>query len=314
MNDYEKAFMFIGSGSNGKGVLLHVLTNFLGQQNITDHAIQLLCGENYYTGTLFGKMANICNDIEPNALKNAGNIKMLISGDPTTGREIFGKPFSFKNRAKLIFSTNEPPIVYDDSDGWHRRWEHITFPNTFSDELGNKDPNLRQKLMNEKEFSGILNWALEGMFRVFDNKKFTNSQSTAEVRAYYTRVSDPVSAFVEDCIQFDDEHEIPKQAVYDAFLVWAAEHKVLKMSHHVFGKKLSFRFKKQVHTGQTTIGGARYTTYRGMTCVGFDMNEFCYNNSPKSDYRAYKSEPIATFEDYVNPDVEPRSDDEWARM
>jgi putative DNA primase/helicase len=272
-NKYEKALMLLGEGGNGKGVLLSVLQAFLGNgENVTSMKIQQLMGENYYTADLFGKVANVCNDIEKDAIKHTGNLKEIISGDEISARSIYGKPIHFKPRCKLIFSTNAPPKVSDDSDGWHRRWIYLTFPNKFTDELGNKDPDLRSKLINNVELSGVFNWALEGLKRLLKNKKFSYNVSTEIGKAFYQRVSDPLTSFLEDCVSMEDDTElyVPKHILYEIFVQYCKDNKILPLSKIQFGRDLSYSLKGLKSRQR---GSDRVTAWIGMTCKGFDSKK-----------------------------------------
>jgi len=72
--------------------------------------------------------------------------------------------FPFVNRAKLTFSCNVVPEVYEDTTAFFRRWIIIQFPHTFDSAKADKD--LPKKLTTAEEFSGILNFALEGLNRL----------------------------------------------------------------------------------------------------------------------------------------------------
>src|SRR5208283_2759033 len=96
--------------------------------------------------------------------------KMLTGGDSIGTEKKFKDEYSFVNYAKLIFSANKPPKVTDeDSYAFWRRWILIEFPNQFGDDK--KDPEILNKLTAEAELSGLLNWALEGLARLRQQKK-----------------------------------------------------------------------------------------------------------------------------------------------
>ncbi|MBU4501826.1 MAG: hypothetical protein KKA79_04485, partial [Nanoarchaeota archaeon] len=54
----QKAFMFIGSGANGKSTLMALLTRFLSQKNVSSVALQDFDMNRFATSCLYNKMAN----------------------------------------------------------------------------------------------------------------------------------------------------------------------------------------------------------------------------------------------------------------
>lgn len=61
-NELGKAFILIGDKSNGKSTFLHVVKNMLGDKNIASLDLKEL-GDRFKTAELFGKLANIGDDI-----------------------------------------------------------------------------------------------------------------------------------------------------------------------------------------------------------------------------------------------------------
>lgn len=79
----------------------------------------------------------------------------------------------------------------------------IKFMQTFVDSEDTKD--LWKKFTTEEELSGILNLAIEGLKRLWNNRKFTKSDSVDEIKDYYIRDSDPMAAFFMDCVEITND-------------------------------------------------------------------------------------------------------------
>ena len=62
-----KAVILVGEKSNGKSTFLHVVKNMLGDKNIASLDLKEL-GDRFKTAELFGKLANIGDDIGMNLL------------------------------------------------------------------------------------------------------------------------------------------------------------------------------------------------------------------------------------------------------
>jgi len=87
----------------------------LGKTNCTGINLQSLATNRFSTAELFGKLANISPDLPKATLRDTGNIKALSGGDAITAEHKFHQPFTFTNKAKLIFAANQPPIIDDES-------------------------------------------------------------------------------------------------------------------------------------------------------------------------------------------------------
>jgi len=70
---------------------------------------------------------------------------------------------SLSCHAKLIFSADKMPEVYEDTDAFFRRWVITAFPIRL--EGIKADPNLLSKVTIPEELSGLLNWAIGGLQR-----------------------------------------------------------------------------------------------------------------------------------------------------
>jgi putative DNA primase/helicase len=167
------AVMLVGDGANGKSTFINVLKSLLGLDNIASRSLQDLVMNRFAGADLYGKSANLYADLSDQALKFTGMFKMLTGNDPVTAEQKFRNPFVFTNYAKLIFSANKVPEVYEDRLAFFRRWILFTFPNTFTGTKENR--NLLKDLTTPEELSGFLAWSLEGLQRLRQNNwKFSN--------------------------------------------------------------------------------------------------------------------------------------------
>ena len=141
---YEKAVMLHGNGDNGKGVFIKVLEAFVGRENCSHVPLQELENDKFSMADLYGKLVNTFADLKSQKLLTTGNFKTLVSGDSVRAQEKYGKPFSYRNHAKLIFSTNKIPDSDDKSYAYYKRWLILSFDKVFHGT--SKDTNLINKL------------------------------------------------------------------------------------------------------------------------------------------------------------------------
>jgi len=234
----QVAVMLIGEGANGKSTWIELLRTFLGDENVSSESLQSFEANRFSLGGLFGKLANLYPDLSNRALDKTGTFKMLTGGDTVSAEHKFRARFYFKNYAKLIFSANKIPESKDDTTAFFRRWIIINFPNQFLADNPKTDPQLLKKLTTEVELSGFLNWCLEGLRRLIENKKFSRSKSIEETREQYLRSSDPVKAFAMDKLEYKAGSAIPKTEVYKAFIEYCQKMKLPTVSQTTFASKL----------------------------------------------------------------------------
>lgn len=208
---HEKALLLIGEGGNGKGTLIAALASLLGKENVSGVSLQDLAENRFAAADLFGKMANLHADIPNKVLENTSRFKELVSGDLIRAEEKHKSPFTFRNRAKLVFSANEPPTSKDNTEGFHRKMLAIRFPNKFTDRA------LRARLFDPESLSGFLLRALQGLRRLREQDEFTQSESIKEVLKAYRQHGDTVFRFVNECCVIDAEAMTPKQDLYNAY-------------------------------------------------------------------------------------------------
>jgi putative DNA primase/helicase len=189
----ERFFMLIGSGANGKSVLLLIVAELIGRKYVC--AVQPSQFENrFQRGHLQGKLANIITEIAEGAEIADAQLKSLVSGEMTTAEHKHKDPFDFIPYAKHWFGTNHLPHTRDFSDALFRRAIILTFNNKF--EGANCDVHLAEKL--KVELPGILNMALAGLQRLIERKEFTKCISSSEIARKWRMEADQVAQFVED--------------------------------------------------------------------------------------------------------------------
>ena len=89
-----------------------------------------------------------------------------------------------------------------------------------------KDPDIINKIINDQEMSGLLNEAVEGLHRLIENKKFSYTIGTAEVKNKWIRKSDSFMAFCMDYIKEDGEGRIKKTDLRSKFAEYHKKHKI----------------------------------------------------------------------------------------
>jgi len=257
----HKAAMLIGEGSNGKSKTIGLLRKFLGQENVSSKELGELVNDRFATIELYGKLANVCAEITPDALRRTGIFKALTGQDLITAARKFKGAFSFVNYAKLIYSANKLPMTGDKSYAFYRRWILLSFPNTF--EGKNADPNILEKLTTPEELSGLLNWALDGLNRLLKNGDFTYGKTVEEVQEQYEELSDPVYAYVKEYLEVNLGEAIAKDELYEHHVKWCRERKLPITPKNMLTGKLS-KHLPEMRTGYVGSRGNTKPAYRNI--------------------------------------------------
>jgi hypothetical protein len=93
--EFEKFFLLIGNGANGKSVLLRVLEDLCGHENVA--AVQPSQFDNrFQRAHLHGKLANIVTEIAEGAEIADAQTKAIVSGELTTAEHKMKPPFDFR--------------------------------------------------------------------------------------------------------------------------------------------------------------------------------------------------------------------------
>jgi putative DNA primase/helicase len=236
-NELGKCFILTGSGSNGKSTFIDMLKHFLGVENYSSLALEEI-GQRFKTAEVFGKLANLGDDISNQYIDDTAIFKKIVTGE-TVNVERKGKdPFEFNNYAKLIFSANEIPRINDLSDGLKRRLVIIPFNAKFSSQDADFDPYIIDKLLTETAMKYLLRIGIEGLKRVLKNKEFTLPSVVKREMRQYEAVNNPVVAFLEEDPKI--ENELSKD-VYRKYSTWCYENGLKPLSHNRFSHELCQR-------------------------------------------------------------------------
>lgn len=254
MNEYkyEKSFMFVGNGRNGKDKSLELLKRLIGVENCSAIPLQQL-NDDFSIAELFGKKINLAGDISNQDLKDTSMFKALTGRSLISAKRKFLSNVVFVNKAKFIFACNDLPMVYDVSRGFWDRWILLQFPYTFvtQEELDKqkenkffklKDDDIINKITTEEELSGLLNLFLDGLDRLNKNKRFSQTAGTDEIKNFWIRKSNSFMAFCYDNLEEDYENRITKKNLKKKYIAYCKKHKVTPKSAYVVKRVLEETF------------------------------------------------------------------------
>ena len=203
-NELGKAFILTGSGSNGKSTYLNMIKHMLGKRNVSVLDMKKL-NDRFSTVMMYGKLANIGDDISDNFLDDSSEFKKIVTGE-TIDAEQKGQPkFEFDPYVKLIFSANNIPRIGKgrDSSAIIRRLVIIPFGAKFSQSDPDYVPFIGDKLKEQEAIEYLIVLAVAGLKRVLLNKQFTTSESLQKEIDEFEEMNNPVLGFFKEN-SFDD--------------------------------------------------------------------------------------------------------------
>jgi len=190
----EKVLMLLGGGANGKSVVYEVLNVLLGSENVTNYSLENLTDQTgYYRAMIENKLLNYCSEI--GVRLDSTIFKQLASGEKINARLPYGNPIHIENYAKLIFNSNNLPESTEKTNAYYRRFLIVEFDQTIPE--SEQDKELSKKII-DSELSGVLNWVIEGLERLLNQKRFTYSEAVERALNTYKTQSDTVRLFLKE--------------------------------------------------------------------------------------------------------------------
>lgn len=246
---FQKVFILVGNGANGKSTLLNMTTKLLGEENVSHVDLKEIVTNRFGKSELYGKLANIADDCSGNYLEDISAMKR-ITGESYTSIEFKNQnSFSTKINTKTILSYNTIPRMNDTTDGLSRRLVIIPLNAVFKKGLPNYDPYISEKLKNEKNLEYVLYKAIKAINEVLNRLEFTIPKQVQERTNEYLRENNPVLNFIYDVYENESIEDITCNEVYEAFNCWKIENGLkTDMSMTRFGtemKKIGYE-RKQV--------------------------------------------------------------------
>lgn len=248
---FEKGFMFVGNGRNGKDKTLELIKRLLGIENCASLPLVSLQPDSFAISELFGKKANIAGEIGNQDLKDTSMFKALTGRSLISAKRKFLNDINFVNYAKFIFACNDLPMVYDISKAFWDRWVLIEFPYIFvtKEEMNNtkikdrtklklRDESIIERITTEEEMSGLLNKFLEGLSRLMIHKNFSLTKGTAEIKNIWIRKSNSFIAFCMDNIVEEYEGRISKKELRKRYASYCKKHSIPTKSDFVIKRVL----------------------------------------------------------------------------
>lgn len=254
-NELRKAFILIGDKANGKSTYLDMIKTLLGDRNTAALDLKEL-GDRFKTAELFGKLANIGDDIGDEFIPNPAIFKKLTSGDRLNAERKGQDPFDFNSYSKLLFSANNIPRIKDKSGAVINRLVIIPFNARFSADDPDYDPYIKYKLRAQDSMEYLIQIGIKGLKRVLANSKFTTSVKVEKEIQEYEENNNPILLFFKEEPKMENE---PTKDVYAKYNEFCLANSFTPMSNIEFSKQVKKRFNLEII--DKTIKGKKYRIF-----------------------------------------------------
>jgi len=263
-NNQQKFLNIIGPRRSGKGTINRVLTALLGQHNVVSPQMEELC-DTFALQPWIGKLLASFTDARVTTKSAAGVVSQflrIVGNDTVTINRKNKEAWSGYLPTRIIVYSNEMLQLAENSNALTGRMMVLTMKNSF---YKKEDATLADRLV--KELAGICNWAIEGHLRrkARLGERFVQPASSMEMLDLMTEISNPISAFIEEALVFDETFEVDKDEVFSCYKHWA-----LKKNLHP-GTEISFKRRFLASTQELHVvpyrcreNGKNKQTYQGV--------------------------------------------------
>lgn len=232
----EKALLLLGNSRSGKSTIISVLMGLVGENNYSTVALKHIANQQY-TPMMVNKLVNVDSDVSDKAFDFEAEFKVITSGEEITCNQKFIETYKFKPFCKLVLAANIFPRITDHSSAFYKRLLLIPCDRVFLQH----EQNIYLKDELRGELSGILNWAISGLKRLKELRKFTSTTFMSEAIAELEDSNNPTNIFFKlhiNVMPIDQNCETEKRVMYEKYVAWCRDNRYLAISAQRFGAAL----------------------------------------------------------------------------
>lgn len=214
--------ILIGTGGNGKGTFVESLANALGDYAMTvPSSLFMTVKDNAEAASpavaaLRGKRLAIGSETEERQRLAGALVKQLTGGDTITARQLYKEPIEFQPSHTFMMVTNHLPLVRGDDEAIWQRLAVVPFDIKMRG-TKNDDVHLLDKLRLQAD--AIVTWAVQG-YALYREEGLKPPKRMLDATTEYRSESDPLSRFIEECLEFGSNHSVSRRELSECLLPW----------------------------------------------------------------------------------------------
>ena len=217
-NISQKIVLLIGKAGTGKSTLMNIITAVIGDENIATLRPDQL-NTRFEMTSFLGKTLLHGVDVSVNFLasKNSTYLKALTGGEvQSVELKNVNKRVKIEGNYNVAITSNGKLTLHleNDVDAWLRRLVIISY----NKQVPVEPDQLLEKKILKQEFSGVLNWMLDGLDRLIaSNYLLTLTESQHKEVEDLLMASQAPEIFVRECLVLDENSIITKAQVAKGF-------------------------------------------------------------------------------------------------
>lgn len=284
IENVKKAIFLIGPSNTGKSVILRFIQRLVGEENVSNISLDNFA-HRFSVAEMAGKCLNISGEVPSGMLtgKALDIFKNLTGGDKIEIEKKGCQPSSAKITTKLLFAGNTLPVFsnVDGTDSLVERLHIILFDKQV--EESERDKDLENKLWEQRDL--IVRYALTAVHRfVSKNKEFIVLDDEKQLLQSIAKTANPVSYFLESCMEYGEEYYIHISDAYEAFRKFAAEEALPDVPRTIFRNMVAMHANVCVCKTKKRLGkGSPKSCFQGIK-----LKNYLYDK--KQDTEMYDTE------------------------
>jgi P4 family phage/plasmid primase-like protien len=240
----------------------------IGSQNISNISLKEL-SQRFASYGLLGKLLNSCADLEVSALEDTSVIKKILGEDSLRGEPKGKDAISFRNYAKLVFSTNELPLViYEKTNGFYRRLMILNMTR----QPDNKRADYLELLKRETDY--LIRLSVKALERMYETGHIKESAGSREAVQSLRNDSDTVEAWIfETCYRVRGAR-VERGQLYQSYDSYCFSTDRTSLSRNGFYRAMRMKdFKEVKSNGLRYFEGISFDAPAVKKCPETDLEE-----------------------------------------
>lgn len=213
-NEAQKFHILTGTGSNGKSMLMNLMTQAMGDY-ATKASVTMLTQGRGKTGSanpdlvrLKGRRFATMSEPDEGAAINTGYMKELASSERVVGRDLYAgskQMVEFDMQTRFNFSCNDKPVINTQDGGTWRRLVVIDFPTKFvvAPKLPNEKPmdeSIQHKVVSDEWATCFLSYLVHLYREGGGHRKLTPPGKVMAYTSDYKDDNDAIAKFIREFV------------------------------------------------------------------------------------------------------------------
>jgi len=274
-NDAQKFHILTGEGSNGKSMLMILMSTTMGDYACTAPISLLTQGRNKSAAAapelvrMKGRRFVTMQEPDEQVPLNTGLMKELASSEKITARDLYAgskQMIDFELQARFNLACNEKPKINTQDGGTWRRLVVVNYPTKFvpAPKLAHEKPmdeNMKQNCSSELWATAFLSYLVHLFVEGKGLRKLVPPEKVMEYIAEYREDSDVIAKFLREKIhalpeigETEQREPVSWTNVASVFSEWKRTNELMgKGSPQDLKKRLESLYKKPSRGGWTSF-------------------------------------------------------------